>query len=214
MPGLSVVAEIGDNSVKRKVRPVPTTEIRWHARGGQGAKTAAVLLAEAAAAAGKYVQGFPEYGPERMGAPMLAFNRIGDEPIYVYSGVKNPRVVIVLDPTLVGKSDVTAGLPDDGVILINTAREPAEMRARLKLPPGKGKVFTVDASRISLDTLGRDIPNTPMMGALMRAAGLIAYEQFLQVTEEQLHHKFRNRPELVDANVKAIRRGYEEVRGE
>lgn len=193
---------------------MPTTEIRWHARGGQGAKTAAVLLAEAAAAAGKYVQGFPEYGPERMGAPMLAFNRIGDEPIYVYSSVKSPRVVIVLDPTLVGKSDVSAGLPPDGVILINTARDAGQMRARLKLPPGRGKVYTLDASRISLDTLGRDIPNTPMMGALMRVAELIPFDRFLEVTQEQLQHKFRDRPDVVEANVKAIRRGYEEVRGE
>lgn len=189
-----------------------TSEIRWHARGGQGAKTAAMLLAEAAAAAGKYVQGFAEYGPERMGAPMLAFNRIADKPIHVYSGVRSPRVVIVLDATLVGKSDVSAGLPEDGIVLINTPRSPREMRPRLNL--GYGKVYTLDASRISLETLGRDIPNTPMMGALLKVTGLIEYQQFLQVTEEQLSRKFRSRPEIVQANVNAIRRGYEEVRGE
>ncbi|HHY94658.1 MAG TPA: pyruvate synthase [Firmicutes bacterium] len=191
---------------------MPTTEIRWHARGGQGAKTAAVLLAEAVSATGKFVQGFPEYGPERMGAPMLAFNRISDEPIYVYSSVRSPRVVIVLDPTLVGKSDIAAGLPENGVILINSHRSPQEMRVKLKLS-GR-KVYTLDASRISQEAMGRDIPNTPMMGALMRVAELVDYQQFLKVTEEQLQHKFRSRPEMVKGNMIAIRRGYEEVRGE
>lgn len=189
-----------------------TVEIRWHARGGQGAKTAALLLAEAAAAAGMQIQGFPEYGPERMGAPMLAFNRLSDEKILIHSGVENPDVVVVLDPSLIGKTGVTDGLREDGVVIINTPQTPAEMRQRLGI--NQGKVFTVDANQIALETIGRAIPNTPMMGALIKAAGIMDFERFKEVMREQLQEKFRSKKEVIEGNMKAIERAYQEVRGE
>ncbi|MDP2859848.1 MAG: 2-oxoacid:acceptor oxidoreductase family protein [Bacillota bacterium] len=188
------------------------TEIRWHSRGGQGAKTAAILLAEAASAAGMYVQGFPEYGPERMGAPMLAFNRISGEPISVHSHVEEPGVVMVLDPSLIGKVDVLEGLLEGGIVIINTGMAPEEMRAKMQ-GSNSYRVCTVDASKIAVDTIGRDIPNTPMMGALMKVAGIMDYAEFVKIIREQLEHKFRSRPEIVQGNVKAIERAYQEVRG-
>jgi pyruvate ferredoxin oxidoreductase gamma subunit len=188
------------------------TEIRWHSRGGQGAKTAAILLAEAASAAGMYVQGFPEYGPERMGAPMLAFNRISGEPISVHSHVEEPGVVMVLDPSLIGKVDVLEGLPEGGIVIMNTGMAPEEMRAKMQ-GSNSYRVCTVDASKIAVDTIGRDIPNTPMMGALMKVAGIMDYAEFVKIIREQLEHKFRSRPEIVQGNVKAIERAYQEVRG-
>ncbi|MEW6725255.1 MAG: 2-oxoacid:acceptor oxidoreductase family protein [Bacillota bacterium] len=187
-------------------------EVRWHGRGGQGAKTGAMLLAEAASVAGKFVQGFPEYGPERMGAPMLAFDRISDDPIGLHCHVTSPNVVIVLDPTLIGKIDVTEGLTEDGVIVINTHQPPQEMRSKLGL---KGrKVFTVDASRISIETIGREIPNTPLMGAVIRVTGLMDFGKFIEVMKDELTAKFRNKPEVIEGNLKAINRAFEEVQGE
>lgn len=184
-------------------------EIRWHARGGQGAKTASTLLAESALSAGKYVQGFPEYGPERMGAPIRAFNRIGDEPITIHSNVENPDVVMVLDPTLIGPVDVTEGLKEDGVVIVNTNLEPAEMKAKL----GKNvKVATVDASGISLATIGRDIPNTPMMGALLKVVDVLPFEDFIERMRKDLTKKFHGRMNVVEGNINAIRRAYEEVK--
>lgn len=187
-------------------------EIRWHGRGGQGAKTAAILLGEAASEAGKYIQAFPEYGPERMGAPVLSFNRISDEPITVHCHVANPKIVVILDPTLIGKADVTAGVPEDGVYLVNTNLSPQDMRKSLGIKGGK--VFTVDATQISIDTIGRAIPNTPMMGALIRATGLISLDDFIRDTRHKLEQKFRNKPEVIEGNIKAIQRAYEEVQGE
>ncbi len=190
------------------------TEIRWHSRGGQGAKTAAILLAEAASAAGMYVQGFPEYGPERMGAPMLAFNRLSEEPIHVHSHVEEPGVVMVLDPSLIGKVDVAAGIPKGGAIIINTDLSPDEMRQMLGCTDDHGyRVCVVDASKISVETIGRDIPNTPMMGALIKVSGVMAFEKFIEIIKEQLEHKFRGKPEVVEGNIKAIERAYQEVSG-
>lgn len=186
------------------------TEIRWHGRGGQGAKTAAELLAEAAGAAGKYIQGFPEYGPERMGAPVLAFNRISDEPIKLHCHVSKPGIVVVLDPTLVGKVAVTDGLPEDGMILINTNRSPEEMRRLLGIE--RGKVFTVDATQIALETIGRAIPNTPMLGALIRVSGLLDFDSFMTHTREELEKKFKRRREVIEGNLEAIERAYREVK--
>lgn len=187
-------------------------EIRWHGRGGQGAKTAAQLLAEAASSVGKYIQGFPEYGPERMGAPVLAFTRISDEPINVHCHVTEPQIVVVLDPTLLGKGDVTAGVPEDGVFLINTDCSPAEMRQVMKLE-GR-KVYTVNASKIAEETIGRPIPNTPLMGALVKITGIMSLDALLEDTEKKLSKKFAGRPEVVEGNLKAVRRAYEEVQGE
>ncbi len=185
-------------------------EIRWHGRGGQGAKTAALLLAEAALHAGKHVQAFPEYGPERMGAPVQSFNRISERPITLHCSVARPKIVVVLDPSLMEAVDVTAGLDEDGILLINTAESPAEIRKRL---PWKGaKLYTVDASAIAQETIRRNVPNTPMMGALVKVAGFMDFESMLQDTKQKLEKKFKNRPEIVDGNMSAIRRAYEEVK--
>ena len=186
-------------------------EIRWHGRGGQGAKTAALLFADAALAAGKYIQAFPEYGPERMGAPVTSFNRIATEPILLHSGVTDPSVVIILDPTLIETVDVTDGLPDSGTVIVNTGKCPADMRKELGVPAGV-KVFTVDASGISKETIGREIPNTPMLGAFIKATGIIDFNEMLADMKKKLEKKFRNKPGVVEGNLKAIERAYSEVR--
>ncbi len=185
-------------------------EIRWHGRGGQGAKTAALLLGEAAIQDGKFVQAFPEYGPERMGAPVQAFNRISDQPITLHCSVSNPQVVVVLDAGLLDAVDVTAGLAENGILLINTPQTPAEIRRRLNWQGGK--LYTVDASAISLATIQRNVPNTPMMGALIKATSILDFETMLSDTRHKLEKKFKNRPEIVEGNVTAIRRAYEEVK--
>jgi pyruvate ferredoxin oxidoreductase gamma subunit len=187
-------------------------EIRWHGRGGQGAKTAALLLGEAALSLGKYIQAFPEYGPERMGAPVASFNRISSTPISLHCSITDPKIVIVLDQTLMGKVEVTDGLPADGMLIVNTTKSPAEVRKQLNL---KGaKVYTVDASGISKATIGREIPNTPMMGALVKASGLLEIDSMLKNTEEKLKKKFASKPEIVAGNLKAIKKAYDEVTGE
>jgi pyruvate ferredoxin oxidoreductase gamma subunit len=185
-------------------------EIRWHGRGGQGAKTAALLLGEAAVRDGKYVQSFPEYGPERMGAPVQAFNRISDQPLSMHCSVTNPQAVVVLDAGLMEAVDVTAGLGEDGVLLINTPESPAEVRMRLHW--NGAKLYTVDASKIAVETIQRDVPNTPMMGALLKASPIMKFESMLEDTKHKLEKKFKNRPEIVEGNVNAIRRAYEEVK--
>ena len=185
-------------------------EVRWHGRGGQGAKTAAYLLAEAAMHAGKLIQAFPEFGPERRGAPIRAFTRIADEPIRIRSHVYNPDVVIVLDPTLFGWEDLLAGTNEDAVVLINTSLPPKEARERFGIE-GR-KVFTVDATGISLQELKRNLPNIPLTGAFIKATGLVPIE----AAEEEIRSHFERRygPEVAEANVRALRRGYEEVKGE
>ena len=186
-------------------------EIRWHGGGGQGAKTAALLFADAALASGKYIQAFPEYGPERMGAPVTSFNRISTKPILLHSGVTNPSVVIVLDPTLVDSVDVTEGMPDDGTIIVNTGKCPGDIRKELGISSGI-KVFTVDASGISKETIGREIPNTPMLGAFVKATGMLDFKEMLDDTRKKLEKKFKNKPGVAEGNIKAIERAYAEVR--
>ena len=187
----------------------PMLEIRWHGRGGQGAKTAALLFADAALSSGKYIQAFSEYGPERTGAPVAAYDRLADEPITLHCGVTAPQVVVILDPTLIGKVDVTRGLPQDGSLIVNTNLDPKEMRARLKLS-GR-RVYTVDASGISKETIGRAMPNTPMLGAVARVTGVMKLEDMLRDNREKLAKKFRNKPEVIDGNLKAIERAYKEL---
>jgi pyruvate ferredoxin oxidoreductase gamma subunit len=189
-------------------------EVRWHGRGGQGAKTAALLLGEAASGAGKYVQAFPEYGPERMGAPVVAYNRLSDEPIMLHCSIESPKYVVVLDTTLSGQVDFTAGIPDGGVLIVNAAWTPAEAREKLGVKNPSIKVFTVDASSIAQETIGRPIPNTPMLGALDRVVGLLDLDELLVSVRQKLEKKFRNRPEIIDGNVEAVRRAYLEVQGE
>jgi pyruvate ferredoxin oxidoreductase gamma subunit len=186
-------------------------EIRWHGRGGQGAKTAALLLGDAALASGKFIQAFPEYGPERMGAPVSSFNRLSSKTILIHSGVTNPNIVIVLDPTLTESVDVAEGMPDDGVLLVNTDKSPEDIRKEIGIK-GRIKVFTVDASTISKETIGRDIPNTPMLGALIKATGLLDFKEMLEDTKGKLQKKFKSKPEVIEGNLKAIERAYNEVR--
>ncbi len=186
-------------------------EIRWHGRGGQGAKTAALLLADAALASGKYIQAFPEYGPERMGAPVTSFNRLSSKPILLHSGVLSPDIVIVLDPTLVDSVDVTEGMPDNGTLIINTEKSPADIKKELNVKGGI-KVYTVDASRISKETIGREIPNTPMLGALIKASSILDFKEMIEDTKKKLEKKFKSKPEVIEGNLKAIERAYNEVK--
>jgi pyruvate ferredoxin oxidoreductase gamma subunit len=186
-------------------------EVRWHGRGGQGAKTAALLLADAALTSGKYVQAFPEYGPERMGAPVASFNRLSSKPILLHSSVTNPDVVVVLDPTLIESIDVTDGMSEKGVLIINTNMAPADIKKTIHQIGGI-TVFTVDASTISVETIGRDIPNTPMLGALIKATGLLDFKEMLEDTKKKLEKKFKSKPDVIAGNIKAIERAYNEVR--
>ena len=182
------------------------TEIRWHARGGQGAKTAATLIAAVALEEGKFSQGFPDYGPEREGAPIRGYTRISDEPVRVHSAIYTPDIVIVLDPSLLETVNVTEGLKDGGVVLVNSPIKPAEMREKLGVKDAK--VYTVDATQISIDEIGRPIPNTPMMGALIKIVPLLKIETILADVEK----KFKSKgDQIVQGNFRAIRRAYEEV---
>ncbi|TYQ14797.1 UNVERIFIED_CONTAM: pyruvate ferredoxin oxidoreductase gamma subunit [Acetivibrio alkalicellulosi] len=186
-------------------------EIRWHGRGGQGAKTASLLLADAAFNTGKYIQGFPEYGPERMGAPITAYNRISEEKLTIHSNIYEPDYVVVVDETLLASVPVTSGLKEDGAIIINTTRTPEEVRPVLK--GYKGKVCTIDARTISIDTLGKYFPNTPMLGAVVKVSGVMDEKEFLSDMIESFKHKFAKKPEVVDGNIKALERSMQEVKG-
>ncbi len=183
------------------------TEVRWHGRGGQGAKTAGYVLAIAAAEAGWNIQAFPEYGAERRGAPMKSYVRISDSPIRLRSGVKKPQIVVVLDETLVASENVTLGLDDDAVVIVNTSVGPEELRQQLQNK--NVKVATVDASAISQETIGRNIPNTPMLGALAKVTDILKIDIAKQAVEKQLGGKLS--PAVLEGNFKAIDRAYEEV---
>ena len=163
-----------------------TVEIRWHGRGGQGAKTAALLLADVAFKAGKYVQGFPEYGPERMGAPITAYNRISDDKITVHSNIYEPEYVVVVDEGLLDGIDVTAGLSEEGAIVVNSAKKPEEIIPKLR--GYKGKVYTVDARKISIAALGKYFPNSPMLAAIVAVSGVMDKDQFLIEMEASYRH--------------------------
>jgi pyruvate ferredoxin oxidoreductase gamma subunit len=186
------------------------TEIRWHGRGGQGAKTASLLLADVAFSTGMYIQGFPEYGPERMGAPITAYNRLSDEPLRVHSNIYEPDYVAVVDETLLDAVDVTAGLKPEGAIVVNTDKSPEEILPRLR--GYKGKVYTLDAKKVSLATIGRNIPNTPMLAAMVRASGVMEEKLFLDNMRASFAHKFATKPEVVDGNMKALSMALEEVK--
>ncbi len=185
------------------------TEIRWHGRGGQGAKTAALLLADVAFQTGKYVQGFPEYGPERMGAPITAYNRISDKQIRVHSNIYDPEYVVVVDESLLDTVDVTAGLREDGAILVNTEKTKEEILPHLK--GYKGKVYTIDAKKVSLATLGKYFPNTPLLAAIVKVANIMDQDRFLKEMRASFEHKFATKPEVIDGNMKALEMAFEEV---
>ena len=185
-------------------------EIRWHGRGGQGAKTASLLLADAAFNTGKYIQGFPEYGPERMGAPITAYNRISTTPIRVHSNVYEPDYVVVVDDTLLSAVDVTSGLKEDGAILINTTKTIDEIKPLLK--GYNGSVYTIDARKISVDALGRYFPNTPMLAAIVKVTGIMTDEEFINDMQSSFKHKFAKKPEVIPGNMQAVEVALKEVK--
>ncbi len=182
-------------------------EVRWHGRGGQGAKSAAQFLAEAALDAGKFIQAFPEYGPERAGAPIRTYTRISAKPINLHCSVANPEYVVVIDPTLT-TPEVVEGLTEQGALLVNTTESADSVRRKTGFK--KGKIATVDATQISLDTLGRPMPNMPMLGALLKVAPLVE----LDVLYEKIKAKFLKKigEEKTNANIAGIKRAYKEVK--
>jgi len=181
-------------------------EVRWHGRGGQGAWTASELLARAAIYEGKHVQSFPEFGPERMGAPVIAFTRISTEPIKIHCAVYNPDVVAVLDPTLLKTVSVTEGLNEEGIIIINSKDNPVEIRKTLNTD--KGKVWTVSATEIAIKTLGIPITNTAMLGAVACVTGIVTLESIEKVVKE------RFRLDVAEKNFAVIKEAYKEVKSE
>ena len=185
-------------------------EIRWHGRGGQGAKTASLLLADAAFNTGKYIQGFPEYGPERMGAPITAYNRISTSPIRVHSNIYEPDYVVVVDDTLLKAVDVASGLKEDGAIVINTTKGIDEIAPLLK--GYKGSVYTIDARKVSEEALGKYFPNTPMLAAIVKVAGIMPEDDFIKNMQDSFKHKFAKKPEVIDGNMKALRLALEQVK--
>lgn len=184
-------------------------EIRWHGRGGQGAKTASLLLADAAFNTGKYIQGFPEYGPERMGAPITAYNRISTSPITIHSNIYEPDYVVVVDDTLLESVDVTAGLKETGAIVINTTKDAEYLREVLK--GYKGEVYKIDARKISVEALGRYFPNTPMLAAIVKVSKVMTDEEFLNDMQGSFKHKFAKKPEVIEGNMKALEMALKEV---
>ena len=185
-------------------------EIRWHGRGGQGAKTASLLLADAAFNTGKHIQGFPEYGPERMGAPLTAYNRISDTPITIHSNIYEPDYVVVVDDTLLEVVDVTAGLKETGAILINTTKSPEYLKNVLK--GYKGDIYTIDARKISMEALGKYFPNTPMLAAIVKVSKIMSDEELLADMVGSFKHKFAKKPEVIDGNMKALELALKEVK--
>lgn len=186
------------------------TEIRWHGRGGQGAKTAALLLADVAFSTGMYVQGFPEYGPERMGAPITAYNRLSQDVIRVHSNIYEPDYVAVVDETLLDSIDVTKGLKKDGAVIINSARPKEELLP--KLNGYEGRVFVIDAREVSIKTLGKYFPNSPMLAAVVKVSGIMDEEKFLEEMQTSFQHKFASKPEVIEGNMNALRMALQEVK--
>lgn len=169
--------------------------------------TASNLLADAALEAGNYFQSLPEFGPERSGAPMVAYTRISSSPIYLHNQVEEPDIVVVLDPTLIGSVDILSGLVEEGLLVLNTRMSPKELRAKLEVR--WGRVCTVDATRIAMETLKRNIPNIPTMGAMLRAREVVSPEAAVNSIRTQLGKRMRE--SVVQANLEAFHRGYKEV---
>lgn len=187
-----------------------TVEIRWHGRGGQGAKTASLLLADVAFSSGMYVQGFPEYGPERMGAPITAYNRIGKEPIRVHSNIYEPDFVVVVDESLIEIIEVEKGIKEGGAIIVNTEKTPDEIRKELR--GYKGRLYTCNAREISEACLGKYFPNTPMLGAVVKVSKIVPEDEFIHNMEESFKHKFANKPHVLEGNMQALKRSMDEVK--
>ena len=185
-------------------------EIRWHGRGGQGAKTASLLLADVAFNTGKYIQGFPEYGPERMGAPITAYNRIDDEPIRIHSNIYEPDYVVVVDDTLIGSVDLTNGLKNTGAILVNTSLDSNTIKEKFK--GFGGKIYTIDASKIAIETIGKNFPNTALLAAVIKITGLMTKQDLEAHMLDSFKHKFEKKPDVIEPNMKAVLRAYDEAK--
>lgn len=184
-------------------------EVRWHGRGGQGTVTAAKVFADACLSGGRHVQAFPEYGPERSGAPLRAYNRISDKELRMHCPVLHPHIIVVADPTLLDSVNVTEGAPDDAKYIVNTGKPAEEIKAKLKVKPNQ-KVYLVDASKIAVECFGRDMPNSPLVGALAKVSGVVGLEQVLEDVKKSFGKKFAQK--VIDGNLKATQRGYEEVK--
>jgi pyruvate ferredoxin oxidoreductase gamma subunit len=184
-------------------------EIRWHGRGGQGAKTAALLLADVGFSAGLYVQGFPEYGPERMGAPITAYNRLSKDEIRVHSNIYEPDMVVVVDETLLKTVDVAAGLKPGGKLLVNSNRAPGEVLA--EFGDTKAEVHVIDAVDIAVRQIGRPMPNSPLLAAAIRLSGIMDKDEAIEAMREAFTEKFHKRPEVVDGNMKAVTEAWSSV---
>jgi len=181
-------------------------EVRWHGRGGQGSWTASELLARTALYEGKYIQSFPEFGPERMGAPVTAFTRISTEPIRIHCAVYEPDVVVVLDPTLLKTVPVASGIGEEGVFVVNSADEPTKVRESLKTK--KGKLWVIPATQIALRVLGMPITNTAMLGTFARATNIVNLESIEKTVKE------RFRLDLAEKNFAVIKEAYQEAKQE
>lgn len=186
-----------------------TIEIRWHGRGGQGTVTAAKVLADACLSGGRYVQAFPEYGPERSGAPLRAYNRVSTKELRMHCPVLHPNVIAIADATLLDGVNVTEGAKEDSIFIVNTSKEPSEIREKLKLLPSQ-KVYTVDATKIAIECFGRALPNSPMLGAVCRVTSLVSLEALLEDVRKSFGKKFSQK--IIDGNLEATKRGYEEVK--
>jgi pyruvate ferredoxin oxidoreductase gamma subunit len=184
-------------------------DIRWHGRGGQGTVTAAKVLADACLSGGRYVQAFPEYGPERAGAPLRAYNRVSSKELRMHCPVLRPQVVSVVDATLLDAINVMEGAVEDAAVVVNSSKDPHEIRAKLNAGSGQ-KVFVVDATRIALECIGRALPNAPMLGAICKITGLVTLDHLLEDVRKSFGKKFSQK--IIDGNLEATRRGYEEVK--
>lgn len=184
-------------------------EVRWHGRGGQGTVTAAKVFADACLSGGRYVQAFPEYGPERSGAPLRAYNRISSKELRMHCPVLNPKIVVVVDATLLDSINVLDGALDDACIIVNTSKEPSVIREKLKAKDSQ-KVFTVDATKIAIDCFGRAMPNSPMVGSLAKVSNTVSLEAVLEDVKKSFGKKFSQK--IIDGNLEAVKRGYGEVK--
>jgi pyruvate ferredoxin oxidoreductase gamma subunit len=186
-----------------------TLEIRWHGRGGQGTVTAAKVFADACLSGGRHVQAFPEYGPERSGAPLRAYNRVSSKELRMHCPVLRPNIVVVVDATLLDAIDVTEGSPDNAIFIVNSSKDPKEIREKLKARPSQ-KVFTVDATKIAIENIGRPLPNSPMVGVLSKVSSIVSLDSILEDVKKSFGKKFSQK--IIDGNLEAVKRGYEEVR--
>ena len=186
-------------------------EIRWHGRGGQGAKTASLLLADAAFNTGKYIQGFPEYGPERMGAPITAYNRIDDKEIRIHSNIYQPDFVIVVDDSLLTTVNVTNGLKNSGAILINSSKSIDEISVLLN--NYTGTIYTLDATKIAKETLKANFPNTALLAGIVKISKIMTEDALIKDMEDSFKHKFARKPEVIAPNMECLKRGFNELKG-